>query len=74
MQTSIDKHATEMFFYNIVWIGISTPLFLAKPLLKSANCPSPPPLPPPFLGNPPYKLAFCEPPLKLGFFCGPQKY
>ena len=41
---------------SIVCIGVSThpqkhtPLFLAKPLLKSANCPSPLPL---FLGNPP---------------------
>ena len=32
------------------------PLFFAKPPLKSANCPSPPPP----LDNPPYVLVFCE--------------
>ena len=38
------------------------PLFLAKLHLKSANCPSPTPPLPPFLGNPPYILNFREPP------------
>ena len=47
----------------ILRIGVSTPhqkhhpLFLAKVPLKSTNCPSPP-----FLGNPPSILVFCEPP------------
>ena len=36
------------------------PLFLAKPPLKSANCPSPP-----FLSNPSYVSVFREPPKNL---------
>ena len=48
----------------------TTHLFLVKPLLKLANCPSPP-----FLGNPPSILVFHEPPpLKVRFFIEPPKY
>ena len=58
-------------------IEVSTPLkntipsFLPSPppSLKSTNCPNPP-----FLGNPPSILVFCEPPLKVGFFSEPPKY
>ena len=51
---------------NIVCIGISTPLsktsplFYAKPPIKSTNCPSPPPS---FLGNPPIYWFLVTPPL-----------
>ena len=62
-------------FPSIVCIGVSPPpqkhpppLSCQAPL-KSANCPSPP-----FLGNPPYILAFREPPTKLRFFHEPPKY
>ena len=53
----------------IVWIGVSplfkntTPLFLVKPPLKLASCPSPS-----FLGNPPSVLIYRPPPpLKVRF-------
>ena len=56
---------------TIVYIGMSTflkntsSLFFTKPpILKSTNCPSPPP----FLGNTPYILVFHELRLKIGFF------
>ena len=45
----------------------TTPLSCQAPL-KSVNCPSPP-----FFGNPPSILVFCEPPLKVGSFSEPWK-
>ena len=51
---------------GIVCIGVSTPLFLAKPPYKSANSPSPPPLP--LLDSLlPLYWFFVNPPLKVGF-------
>ena len=64
--------------YHSVHCGINPPsktpppLFLAKPLLKSANCPSPP-----YLGNPPSILVFVSPSppqKKVGFFSEPRKH
>ena len=50
---------------GIVCIGVSTPLFLAKPPYKSANSPSPPlPLLDSLL---PLYWFFVNPPLKVGF-------
>ena len=48
---------------------INPSLFLVKPPLKLANCPSPP-----FLGNPPLYIGFRDPPLKVGFFGESPKY
>ena len=60
---------------QIVGIRISTHLKIPPPLscqapLKTTNCPSPP-----FVGNPPYILAFQDPPpLNVRSFSEPQKY
>ena len=60
---------------QIVGIRISTHFKIPPPLscqapLKTTNCPSPPP----FVGNPPYILAFQDPPLNVRSFSEPQKY
>ena len=63
---------------SVHW-GINPPLFLAKPPLKSTNCPSPPfqaSSPPLYLFFvPPSVFVFREPPLlKVRFFSEPPKY
>ena len=73
--TKFKTHVTLNKLMSIVCIGVSTPpqkhnsLCLVKYPLKSANCPSPS-----LFGQSPPILVFHDPPLKLNFFCEPQKY
>ena len=53
--------------HRVHW-GINHPTSLScQALLKSTNC-----LSPPFLGNPPYILVYCDPPLKSDFSVNPK--
>ena len=67
--TDVWNQNNKSYIYHVHW-GITThppknttPLFLAKFPLKSANCPSPP-----FLGNPSYILVLHEPSPKSRIF------
>ena len=70
------QRASAGFSFHSVHWGINPPqkyhpLFLAKPPLKSANCPSPPF----FRQSPPFYIGFSwAPGLKVGFFSEPPKY